>query len=445
MITNDRDFALFDADLKVATNGTYVPQISEDYPLILSFGPSFFESYQTWPNAKFVHGLNLAKNGSSDLNSLIDSIPYACKALSDNNFLFWEMGNEPDLYKTSAQGIRRPASWNETDYVKEWNQKISDVNNALKKSCGHDWVLGNQFKWLAPSFAGTNNSLKAVKTWGTPQDPHHYIGRFSSHNYIGGATQPGVTLAGTLMNHTKTVSSVTAHVNEHDALKAAGLTVDYILGETNSLYNQGAPGLSNSFGAALWGVDFALYCASVNIKQVFYHMGTDYRYASWQPIPTNKTSIGTKPPYYGNVAVAAALGNITRSAVRVQNIPMNNEETEAAYSVYAGEKLQRLMVVNMNQYNYSVTNPTTRPEVLYNFTVPTSCAGVGLVQRLIANGSDAITGITFNGRSYNYELNEGRPKLLGNVTKDEVVYVGQDGGVSVPVPWSSGALLQLKC
>lgn len=66
------------------------------------------------------------------------------------------------------------------------------------------------------------------------------------------------------MNHTKTVESVAQQVNVSRILSNDNLTpgIPYILGETNSLYNQGAPGLSNSFGAALWGVDFNLYCAS---------------------------------------------------------------------------------------------------------------------------------------------------------------------------------------
>lgn len=264
------------------------------------------------------------------------------------------------------------------------------------------------------------------------------------NSYIGGATQPGVTLRGTLMNHTKTVSSIAAHNAEQAALTAAGMSLDYILGETNSLYNQGAPGLSNSFGAALWGIDFNLMCAATNIKQVFMHQGTDYRYASWQPVDTNKTSKGTKAPYYGNVAVAAALGDITTSSVRVANIPLANE-TSAAYAIYANSTLARLMLINMNQYNYSVPSPSARSSTAYNFTLPSSCAGTGVVQRLMANGSDAITGITFNGLSYNYEVDNGRPKLLGNATKDETVFVGGDGGVSVSVPDSSATLVQLRC
>ncbi|KAF2015862.1 glycoside hydrolase family 79 protein [Aaosphaeria arxii CBS 175.79] len=442
---NTQDYAVFNASLETATYGIYIPEISEDYPRILSIGPSFFESYEAWsPDVKFIHGFNLARNTSADVKSVIDSVPYACKAIGQNNILFWEIGNEPDLFKTSSQGVMRPPSWNESDYVREWEGRINGVKAALKEHCGETWMSKERFKWIAPSFAGTKNSLNSTKTWIAGLDEHGEVAQFSSHNYMGGATQPGVTLSGYLMNHTRVVASVGSHNKEHEILASVGMELDYILGEHNSLYNQGAPGLSNSFGAALWGVDFNLYAASTSIRQVYMHMGTDYRYASWQPITSNKTIIGTKAPYYGNVAVASALGDITQGSVRVQNIDLKSEN-DAAYAIYGSEKLKRIMVVNLHQYNFSVPEPARRPSSAYNFTLPTSCAGSGTVQRLMANGSDAITGITFNGFSYNYELDGGKPVLLGNVTKDEKVIVGADGQVTIQVPWSSGALLQLTC
>lgn len=70
-----------------------------------------------------------------------------------------------------------------------------------------------------------------------------------------------------------------AHITEYEKIWPDGTSsgVPLIFGETNSLYNQGKPGLSNSFGAALWGVDFNLYSASVGVRRVHMHMGTDYR------------------------------------------------------------------------------------------------------------------------------------------------------------------------
>lgn len=80
------------------------------------------------------------------------------------------------------------------------------------------------------------------------------------------------------MNHTRTKQSVDNHITEYKAI-FDGTTnpPPIIFGETNSLYNQGRPGLSNTFGAALWAVDFNLYSASVGIKRVHMHQGTNYR------------------------------------------------------------------------------------------------------------------------------------------------------------------------
>lgn len=73
------------------------------------------------------------------------------------------------------------------------------------------------------------------------------------------------------------MSSVDAHIVEYDQTYPNGSGLPLIMGETNSLFNEGKPGLSNSFGAALWGIDFNLYCASVGFKRVHMHMGTNYR------------------------------------------------------------------------------------------------------------------------------------------------------------------------
>jgi len=268
-------------------------------------------------------------------------------------------------------------------------------------------------------------------------------------SYIGGATQPGVTLQKTLMNHTSTVNSIATQVNSSAYISAflaeSNTSIPFILGETNSLYNEGAPGLSNSFGAALWGVDFNLWCASVGIRRIHMHQGTDYRYASWQPVETKKTSIGTKAPYYGNVAVAATLGNLLKGEVQIANIPLE-DELEAAYAAYVDGDLKRIAVINMHQYNYTVNgtsdllNPILRPSRNFTFQVPTSCEGSVKVQRLIANGSDAITGITWDGWSYNYELDHGKPVRLHNVTIGEVVNA-VEGAVTVEVDDSSAVVL----
>lgn len=43
--------------------------------------------------------------------------------------------------------------------------------------------------------------------------------------------------------------------------------------ETNTASCGGFPGLSDSFGAALWGLDYALQMAYVNFTSALFHVG----------------------------------------------------------------------------------------------------------------------------------------------------------------------------
>ena len=241
------------------------------------------------------------------------------------------------------------------------------------------------------------------------------------------------------MNHTSIVNSISSQIDEARLL--ANYSIPFILGETNSLYNEGAPGLSNAFGAALWGVDFNLWCASQGIKRTHMHIGTDYRYASWQPIQTNKTSIGTKAPFYGNIAVAAMLGNLKVHNTSIANLPLPSDERQAAYVAYEDGKLARVAIINMIEYNYTASGTGSRPAETYSFTLSGLNGTSARVLRLMANGSNAITGITFDGYSYNYELNRGQPVLLSNVTRGERAVVEANGTVAISVPYSSMAML----
>jgi hypothetical protein len=92
-------------------------------------------------------------------------------------------------------------------------------------------------------------------------------------------------------------------------------------------------------------------------------------------------TIGTKPPYYGNIAVASFIGDSGASKVQIANLPLSMDE-EAAYASYVDGNLVRVMVINMHEFNYSLTanesctNPAgmTRPTVAYAFSAPTGCA-----------------------------------------------------------------------
>lgn len=108
---------------------------------------------------------------------MLESVPVACKTLEGGKLAYWELGNEPDLYKTSAQGIRRPANWTEQDYVNEWLNKTARIEKRLIEACPE---LADS-KYIAPSFAGVTNSLNPVVTWEKGLDNSRNIALNSEH------------------------------------------------------------------------------------------------------------------------------------------------------------------------------------------------------------------------------------------------------------------------
>ncbi|KAI1774726.1 glycoside hydrolase family 79 protein [Hypoxylon cercidicola] len=439
---NTQDYAIYNPELTIAINGTFNDSRSPDYPTTIEIGPAYFESYSTWPDVKFSHGFNLGGNHDDrQWETLLETAALACKALGKDKLYLWEYGNEPDFFASSQSPVRA-SNYNESDYVAEWLNGTRAIRSVLEETCPD--LLGNDtYGYMAPSFAGTGYHLRAPRAWTDGLDNDTDIKLFSSHNYISGAESLGVTLQGTLMNHTQTAASVGAHVAENATIRPG---IPYILGETNSLYSQGRPGLSNAFGAALWGIDFAVYSASVGIGRVHFHMGTDYRYASWQPVATSKTALGTKPPYYGNVAAAFFLGS-DRPSVGALPLDGGDTETDVAYAAYADDVLKRILVLNLRAYNYTRNgtdgpdlNPDPRPARTYQFAGLGAEAGTVQVRRLYANGSDAVTGIAWDGWSYNYELDEGRPVRLANITTGETAQV-VDGAIKVEVPDSQAVVL----
>ena len=85
-----------------------------------------------------------------------------------------------------------------------------------------------------------------------------------------------------------------------------------------------------------------------------------------------------------------------------------------------------------------------RPNRLYSLN-PGNALGnaTATLQRLHASGSDVITGITWDWWSYNYELAQGMPVRLHNVTVNETIKI-QNGLVGVAVLDSQAVVVNLE-
>ena len=179
---NTQDYALYNASLPYAVNGTIIPSRDTDYPTEVYIGPSYFESYSTFPATKFSHGFNLGLGAISAAgwSTLLDTVPLACKALSGGKLLWWEYGNEPDLYSTSSQGATRPTTWNESTYVSQWLNGTRAIKAVLEEACP-ELAQEETYGYLAPSFAGVSNHLLPITTWEDGLDTDEDIKLYSSH------------------------------------------------------------------------------------------------------------------------------------------------------------------------------------------------------------------------------------------------------------------------
>lgn len=181
---NTQDYAIYNASLPTSTYGIINPTLSSDYPTTLHIGPSYFESYATFPDTKYLHGFNLGLGGNvshpEGWSTLLQTASLACKALEGGKLLWWEYGNEPDLYSTSAQGAVRPRNWNETTYVSQWLNGTRAIKEVVASVCP-DMISDDQYGYMAPSFAGVSNHLNPVTTWRDDLDADEDVKIFSSH------------------------------------------------------------------------------------------------------------------------------------------------------------------------------------------------------------------------------------------------------------------------
>jgi hypothetical protein len=182
---NTQDYALWNSSLEVGLRGSVNTSRSPDYPTTVHIGPAFFESYSTWPGVRFTHGFNLGGNNrpQEQWETLLATVPLVCKALGTDKLDHWQYGNEADLYSTSAQGPVRPPNWNETAYVQQWINGTRMIKQLIEQNCPEVLEKG-RYTYLAPSFAGTGNHLRAPKAWAAGLDADKNIGIFNSHKYV---------------------------------------------------------------------------------------------------------------------------------------------------------------------------------------------------------------------------------------------------------------------
>ncbi|PPQ65022.1 hypothetical protein CVT24_008170 [Panaeolus cyanescens] len=268
-----------------------------------------------------------------------------------------QVGNEPDLY--AAHG-HRPQTYGPFDYFGEFGVLVDAVTadpNIPKKNLliGPNvnsgawspemvWDTGfidsytDNLAFLAVEHYPTDNCFAQFGV-GTQREPQDVFPTFLNHT--AGQSVIGQYLASTALAQTK--------------------GKEFLMFETNTASCGGFPGVSDSFGAALWALDYAMEMAHSNFSGALFHIGgQNVFYNPFTPPPTNQSTfrqwtIG--PIYYSALVMAEALGGT--NTTQVIDVQANgNNIFSPAYAIYEHGQLARALVINFVSDNSGASDLT---------------------------------------------------------------------------------------
>ncbi|KAF5334998.1 hypothetical protein D9611_009925 [Ephemerocybe angulata] len=348
--------------------------------------------------------LGLPFNDTSTFH--LDMAEYGQTILGDN-LLALQAGNEPDLYVAHQ---KRPEGWGVADYSSELNRMLGVVDSNDKMPVKNKFVAPSisQPDWNDIWNSGFVNTFKdrlfalTVERYpnnncfmqfgaGTFVDPQALFPQFLSHKY-------STDLLGNYLD----VSRI-----------AQEASLPFIMFETNTGSCGGFPGLSQSYGAALWILDYGLQMAYSNFTNALLHLGgQNVYYNPWISPPTNQTAFNqwtVGSSFYPPMIIAEVFGK--SDTARIVDLRAASDFTPA-YAIYERDVLTKFALFNF------INDPAGNNNIDVSISIPN--AGVPdsvKVKYFLADSVQAKTGLTWAGQTFgnNFEA-DGRLKGALNVT-----------------------------
>ncbi|XXG95910.1 hypothetical protein Hte_002186 [Hypoxylon texense] len=416
--------------------------------------PAWYASWAGYfpEGTDLIYTLNLNDNASAWANG-VGEAEAAHAALGDRLVMF-ELGNEIDHFINKGW---RDASWDVDAYMTQFRNLTGQITNSAwyKNASSPPKFQAGVFAdppWVPDQQDEVDDfSIENLTLVEKPED-REIIGSYATHLYPQSTCDTERWLRmrlDLLSNHT--VLWLVA------AADAAGAPL--VMGETNSVSCSGRSGISDTFGAALWGVDYVLGGAALGIQKTYFHLGAQSEYSAFTPLPyesKNETlQPGIRANWYGHYFVAKVVAPVNDDAnLTIAALPAANTSTLSGYAVYAGdEQLRKLVFLDMGVWNgtaglsnnstLSATDGTSfssgaRPTGTIRVATPW-CSGAAVsATRLTAPGTNAKSEVAVAGVSFDPSTGD----RVGEETV-EALTVAADGSLEVGVRRAEGVLLEL--
>ncbi|KAJ7757813.1 glycoside hydrolase family 79 protein [Mycena maculata] len=380
----------------------------------------------------------------NDTSHLRLGIAEVGEAILGDRLIGFQVGNEPDQY---ALHDHRPPGYGPANFSSDFGI----VDAALRADPSVPVVNG---KLIGPSLSGV---WQPQEVWDVDFIPDHLqslaelsMSFYPDNNCIAEFSGPNATGA---INSQTVFSNYLNHTSgQHIAanyLTSTALAQTYNLGflmiETNSASCGGFAGVSDSFGSALWALDYGLQLAYSNFTTALLHVGGQgVYYNPFTPPPTNMSSfegwtIGAV--YYSVLAVAEAFGTSNKSQIIDLQMNTNNIYTPG-YAIYDGGVLARLAL-----FNY-VSDPTGASAYTVSFAIGGGTTGEAngtpaqvKVKYLVAPSISDHENITWAGQTLGSPFqSDGR---LTGTEQVETVTCNSDNTCDIQVPAPGFALVFL--
>jgi hypothetical protein len=219
---------------------------------------------------KLIYGLNM---GTDNAETAAAQADYVMRTMGDKLIAF-QLCNEPDLFYRN--GLRK-SDYDFAQFAKEWQHFYDVIREKVPDApfAGPDTAFNNE--WLVPFAKQFRNEVAFL----------------SQHYYAEGPpTDPSMTIERLLRPNPKLTAEF-----EGMAQTKADLNLPFRLTETNSCYQGGKRGVSDTFASALWAVDLMYQLAGAGGVGINFHGGG---YGWYTPIAgTVPDGFTARPIFYG--------------------------------------------------------------------------------------------------------------------------------------------------
>ncbi|KAI4594748.1 hypothetical protein KJ359_007551 [Pestalotiopsis sp. 9143b] len=405
-------------------------------------GPKYFEAANRFPEGTPVTwGLNLAyeeDDWADQISTMLQQVINDCTNL---NLVSVEIGNEPDLYLENGF---RSGQWTGQVYTEQWLQRMSAVYDQVLKPLNMTSAFfepGCTASTIGIDFQIDDLAGYGISAQGNDSDTS-YIKAWNQHDYYYflGVSTYSLTLD-EFQQLSTTDTQFAAWVEQVN--QALDTPYPYALREMGLVGPVGLAGITDTFAAALWTLNFLFYAATLGISSVQFHMTDNSAASPWQPVELDGVAPFVRPVYYGHAAFDQTIGPTCTARVAAVDLGGDLGDYDGyvrAYAVYQADSWQSMVVINSKPNNVSEASDAS---ISVELSLPTDLAGKTVYLGYLSSaGSDATANTTWNGLEYE-SSGDGTPTAVDDGLSGKSVQVGDDGTVTVDVRDTQAVVVQL--